>query len=792
MWSKLFPCLFFLSFSLIVQSQESENTPMRVIHCSAVDQAATIRNIHVDGNNNKFVAADEDLYQIYSADNATILTLTEENWSLLMQTDGNAIFNTLAAQIKRIIQPDADSSSTIDPNLISVAHYDAEKEHLWIGTNGAGVYQLAVDDESLRLLQHLTADNSKLKSNQINAILVDKYQRRWVGTDQGVLFGEKDGWKLYEKRDRIVAVTALGPDVWILGEDILWRVDDRKRWIPGDVDPKLYEGSVKDIQYDSEGRLWVASEVITRYDVVNDKVEVFGKAQGFSSKDVSCIRIDQEDALWIGTNDKGLFLIEKQEVMTVSCEVEKGKSCEEGNQDAALSVKVFGGEAPYEYLWSSGQETENPRGLAPGLYTVTVTDSKGLTRQASAKIEGARLNASISLRQDATGTDGQDGVAKVSVNGGSPGYTYLWDNGESGALATQLTAGKHSVSITDRLGCTTSASVEVGQKVIEKPQAEPEVIAETSSPSNPTPTPPETPSTPETPEVPSPPTPPEILTPLQLRLQQSGQLLCAGDRNIEIAAIVEGGKTPYQYQWNSNQLKGAQIDQLGAGTYELTITDATGKQKIANISIDALSPLNIKIREDQQATNDRSRDGKASVRVSGGAGNYVILWDNGETGTTARKLRVGKHSVKVSDGNGCEATTTIVIGKKIIPELNAATLRKGQTIRMKQLFFEADSTQLSGTSIPVLDELQLFLDNNPQITIEVGGHTNNLPPDEYCDRLSTERAKSVVDYLAKKGIASERLQYKGYGKRKPLVSNRTATGRRKNQRVEVKILKLGG
>ncbi|MBK8922192.1 MAG: OmpA family protein [Saprospirales bacterium] len=74
--------------------------------------------------------------------------------------------------------------------------------------------------------------------------------------------------------------------------------------------------------------------------------------------------------------------------------------------------------------------------------------------------------------------------------------------------------------------------------------------------------------------------------------------------------------------------------------------------------------------------------------------------------------------------------------------------------------------------------------------IEIGGHTNSTPPDEFCDRLSTARAKSAADYLIAKGVDPKRVVYKGYGKRNPVASNTTADGRRMNQRVEIKILAL--
>ena len=74
--------------------------------------------------------------------------------------------------------------------------------------------------------------------------------------------------------------------------------------------------------------------------------------------------------------------------------------------------------------------------------------------------------------------------------------------------------------------------------------------------------------------------------------------------------------------------------------------------------------------------------------------------------------------------------------------------------------------------------------------IEIGGHTNGLCSTEFCNELSEKRAKAVADYFAAKGIKMSRLQYKGYGKTKPLKSNNTEGGRKKNQRVEIKILNL--
>ena len=91
-----------------------------------------------------------------------------------------------------------------------------------------------------------------------------------------------------------------------------------------------------------------------------------------------------------------------------------------------------------------------------------------------------------------------------------------------------------------------------------------------------------------------------------------------------------------------------------------------------------------------------------------------------------------------------------------------------------------------------LDEVFDFLQSNRNIVVEIGGHTNTIPLPEDCDILSSNRAKEVASYLVRKGISPKRIQYKGYGKRQPIIKNDRydLSARQKNQRVEIKILSL--
>lgn len=126
-----------------------------------------------------------------------------------------------------------------------------------------------------------------------------------------------------------------------------------------------------------------------------------------------------------------------------------------------------------------------------------------------------------------------------------------------------------------------------------------------------------------------------------------------------------------------------------------------------------------------------------------------------------------------------------------ILSLEREKLKQGQNIRLDRLYFEADTSTIDIESFQVLNEVYDFLSENEDIIVEIGGHTNNIPSHDYCNKLSTARAKAVADYLVGKGIDKERISFKGYGKRRPIASNGTEDGRKRNQRVEIKIMSIG-
>lgn len=113
----------------------------------------------------------------------------------------------------------------------------------------------------------------------------------------------------------------------------------------------------------------------------------------------------------------------------------------------------------------------------------------------------------------------------------------------------------------------------------------------------------------------------------------------------------------------------------------------------------------------------------------------------------------------------------------------------GQVVRLNNIFFETAKATLKPESFPELDRAVKFLEDNKTLEIEIAGHTDDVGPDDYNQRLSQGRAQSVADYIILNGIDSKRLIVKGYGETRPVAFNQSEEGRAMNRRVEFKVLK---
>jgi len=194
-----------------------------------------------------------------------------------------------------------------------------------------------------------------------------------------------------------------------------------------------------------------------------------------------------------------------------------------GNNNGTASASASGGTPSYQYAWSNGASGEFIDGLSAGTYTVTATDANGCTGTNSITLVNGASPLTVTItHNDVSCNGGNDGSATAAGNGGTPGYSYAWSNGASGASINGLTAGTYTVTVTDNASQTASSSVTIGQ--------------------------------------------PSALTVTATSTDDTG----ASDGTA--TASGSGGIPSYAYNW-SNGGSGATITGLAAGTYTVTVTD---------------------------------------------------------------------------------------------------------------------------------------------------------------------------------------------------------------------------
>ena len=108
--------------------------------------------------------------------------------------------------------------------------------------------------------------------------------------------------------------------------------------------------------------------------------------------------------------------------------------------------------------------------------------------------------------------------------------------------------------------------------------------------------------------------------------------------------------------------------------------------------------------------------------------------------------------------------------------------------RSNNIFFATGDYSLKSESSAELDKLVALMKGNPEMRVEIGGHTDNVGDKQKNQTLSENRAKAVVDFLVGKNIPPGRIVYKGYGDTQPVAPNDSEEGRKKNRRTECKIL----
>ncbi|HEU4719596.1 MAG TPA: SprB repeat-containing protein, partial [Bacteroidia bacterium] len=277
-----------------------------------------------------------------------------------------------------------------------------------------------------------------------------------------------------------------------------------------------------------------------------------------------------------------------------------------GQCNGTATAAPSGGISPYQYSWQpGGQTTPGISGLCPSSYTINVTDANGCVVSQTFNITQPNpLTVSINSTNINCNSI-CNGTAAAAVSGGTPTYSYSWSPGSQTTPGiNNLCVGGYTVHVTDANGCQDSANVNIIQ--------------------------------------------PPALTLITGVTNASCSGSCNGSANVN----ASGGNPPYSYQWAPGGQITPSINNLCAGSYTVTGTDATNCTSTATVTVTEPPVLMANVTSSNVSCNGGA-NGTATSNPSGGTGPYSFQWSpGGQTTPSITGLSAGTYTCTVTDANG--------------------------------------------------------------------------------------------------------------------------------------------
>lgn len=285
-----------------------------------------------------------------------------------------------------------------------------------------------------------------------------------------------------------------------------------------------------------------------------------------------------------------------------------------GGANGAIDISVTGGVSPYQYVWSNGLALQDISGLAAGTYTVTVQDANNCTVISSFAVNQPTPVLVAGNVTNVSCNGGNDGSVTLNVSGGTPGYTYLWSNGNTTASLSGVLAGTYGVTVRDANQCTGTATFTITQ--------------------------------------------PTAITIVFSKIDVN----CNGGNTGSIDITVSGGTPGYTYSWSPGSQTTQDISGLTVGTYTVTVTDVNNCIVTQSVTITEPSAL-VANANITNVTCSGAGDGSIDLSISGGAQPYTVNWSNGINSEDLNFLDGGSYTVTVTDGNSCTLVATYSVSE---------------------------------------------------------------------------------------------------------------------------------
>ncbi len=282
------------------------------------------------------------------------------------------------------------------------------------------------------------------------------------------------------------------------------------------------------------------------------------------------------------------------------------------------------GTAPFSYVWSANANTLNRDSavsLPPGTYQVTVTDASGCTGTASASVTEPTQITYTQVITNIYCFGGNNGQIALSTSGGTPPYTFAWNNGlPANDTVSNLTAGAYSVTITDVNGCQRIGNLSVSS-------------------------------------------PPQLV----FGAPQIKDARCFNGNDGYIIVSASGGSGGLTYNWSHNgTLHSTNATGLTAGVYNITVLDAGGCSASTSYTVSQpATGLTLNPSTVVDVTCFGGNNGSATANPNGGVAPYVYTWNTtpAQSTQTASGLTAQIYQVIVTDDSLCTASATVSVGQ---------------------------------------------------------------------------------------------------------------------------------
>lgn len=296
-----------------------------------------------------------------------------------------------------------------------------------------------------------------------------------------------------------------------------------------------------------------------------------------------------------------------------------------GGSNGTIAATGEGGTAPYSYLWSNNETTQNISNLSAGTYTVTVTDAHGCTAQASYEVTQPAQLTDNGTVIDVNCFGGSNGSIQLNVSGGTAPYSYLWNTGATTSFITDLSAGNYSVTFTDANGCVANINYVVNQ--------------------------------------------PTVLTVSLAGTNAS----CNGSAT----ANPSGGTAPYSYLWSNGAITQS-INNVPSGTYSVTVTDAHNCTASGSFTIKGNSNINPTTSLVQVSCFGASDGSIAVTGVNSGLAPFTYNLNGSpfQPGNVFNNLSAGVYILGIKDANGCSDFVTRTITQPTLLTIVLDSLKK--------------------------------------------------------------------------------------------------------------------